>query len=92
MGVSADEIDPFFQLDVDSLTIMAIKEELGRLEVEYTSVKKDQLKVQLKGAYPTEHHNKATFYFRKYKGGYHETQFFVSLFSVCDTLFCVHIF
>jgi len=55
-----DEIDPFFQLDVDSLTIMAIKEELDRLEVGYTSAKKDQLKVQLKKAYLTEHHNKPT--------------------------------
>jgi hypothetical protein len=91
LGTLGDEIDPFFQLDVDSLTIMAIKEELDRLEIEYTSAKKDELKVQLKAAYPTEHHSKATSYFRKYKGGYHETQFFVSLFSVCDTLFCVHI-
>jgi len=45
LGTLGDEIDPFFQLDVDSLAIMAIKEELDRLEVEYTSAKKDQLKV-----------------------------------------------
>jgi len=58
--------------DVDSLTIMAIKVELDRLEVEYTSAKKDQLKVLLKVAYLTEHHNKATSFFRKYKGGHYD--------------------
>ena len=46
LGALVEEINPFFQLDVDTMTVKTMKEELIRLKVELTSsYKKDQLRV-----------------------------------------------
>lgn len=73
LGTSGEEINPFLQLDVDSMTIKTMKEELTRLKVEYTpSSKKDQLKILLKEAYLIDLHTIAASYYRQYKGAVYD--------------------
>jgi hypothetical protein len=73
LGTSGEEINPFLQLDVDSMTIKTMNEELTRLKVEYTtSSKKDQLKVLLKEAYLIDLHAIAASYYRQYKGAVYD--------------------
>ena len=73
LGTSGEEINPFLQLDVDSITIKTMNEELTRLKVEYTtSSKKDQLKVLLKEAYLINLHTIAASYYRQYKGAVYD--------------------
>jgi len=73
LGTSGEEINPFLQLDIDSITIKTMKDELTRLKVEYTpSSKKDQLKVLLKEAYLIDPHTIAASYYRQYKGAVYD--------------------
>jgi len=73
LGTLGEEINPFLQLDIDSMTIKTMTEEFTRLKVEYTtSSKKDQLKVLLKEAYLIDLHTIATSYYRQYKGAVYD--------------------
>ncbi len=73
LGTSVEEINPFFQLDVDTMTVKTMKDELIRLKVELTSsYKKNQLKVLLKDAYMQDLHAIASSHYRQYKGAVYD--------------------
>jgi hypothetical protein len=52
LGTSVEEINLFFQLDVDTMAVKIMKEEVVRLKDEFSgSYKNDQLKVLVQDAY-----------------------------------------
>ena len=73
LGTSVEEINPFFQLDVDTMTVKTMREELIRLKVELSSsYKKDQLKELIKDAYMKDLRAIASSHYRKYMGAVYD--------------------
>ena len=73
LGTLMEDIDPFIQLDVDTITVKTMHEELVRLDVHYTGNKnKDQLNTLLQQAHKKELSKLVSKHYRQYKGAVYD--------------------